>query len=84
MHTYRADGFRDVQAERATDAAEVFAKRLARRHYGSGGYCRNVRLDSWTENGRTHVFEVLIGRAARGDAGATFGHNVWLHVTRRD
>jgi hypothetical protein len=80
--TFRADGFRDVQAESAREAAEIFAARQARRDYGRAGFCRTLRLDSWTENGNSHTFEAFIGKPVRGDRGTTSGHNVWMYVSR--
>ena len=80
--TFRADGFRDVQADNARAAAEIFADRLARRAYGRNGFCRTIRLDSWTENRKSHTFEVFIGKPVRGERGTTAGHNEWLFVHR--
>lgn len=82
MPTFRADGFRDVQAGSAREAAEIFAGRQARRDYGRNGFCRTMRLDSWTENGKSHTFEAFIGRPVPGERGTTSGHNVWLYVRR--
>jgi hypothetical protein len=81
LATFRADGFRDVQAESAREAAEIFATRQARRDYGRNGHCRTIRLDSWTEGGKSHMFEAFIGRPVRGE-NATSGRNVWVYVRR--
>lgn len=82
MPTFHADGFRPVKADDARAAADIFAKRQARRDYGRAGYCRTMRLDSWTENGRTHTFQAFIGKSVRGEPGTTSGHDIWLYVTR--
>jgi hypothetical protein len=81
MAIFRADGFRDVQASSAQEAAQVFAARQARREYGRNGHCRTLRLDSWTESGITHTFEAFIGRPVPGER-ATRGRNVWVYVQR--
>jgi hypothetical protein len=81
MPTFRSEGFRDVQAESAREAAEIFATRQARREYGRNGHFRTMRLDIWTENGRSHTFEAFIGKPVPGER-ATSGHNVWIYVDR--
>ena len=79
-HKYACDDFRPVMADSPAGAAQAFAERLARRTYGRKGYCRNVRLDCWTESGTSHTFEVFIGYSV--GQGTTSGHNEWLHVRR--
>jgi len=81
LATFSADGFRDVQAESARDAAEIFATRQARRDYGRNGHCRTIRLDSWTESRKSYTFQGFIGRPVRGE-NATSGRNVWVYVRR--
>jgi hypothetical protein len=80
VNKYTCTGFRPVNAESAADAARIFATRQARRDYGSKGYCRSLRLDSWTRDGRSHTFETFIGRDVRG--GACAGHDIWLFINR--
>jgi hypothetical protein len=82
MFTFCADGFRAVRAKNASEAAEIFAGRQARREYGRGGHCRTLRLDCWTENGKSHTFEAFIGKPVPGERATTTGHNVWLYVRR--
>lgn len=83
MPTFHADGFRPVVAESAAEAARIFANRQARRDYGRAGVHLALRLDSWTQNGRSHAFQVFIGKALPREASGTVqGRNVWLHVTR--
>lgn len=81
LATFRADGFRDVQAQSARDAAEIFATRQARRDYGRNGHCRLIRLDNWTTNGQSWTFNAFIGRPVRGE-NATSGRIVWVYVRR--
>jgi len=86
--TYRAEGFRPVrqsadqfgEVQNVTDAATVFANRLARREYGRSGYARIVRPDARTEDGSSHTFEVFIGIDGP-QHGTTVGRNEWLHVS---
>lgn len=82
MPRYTCDDMRAVTADSATDAAKVFAARLARAKYGRNGYCRVLRLDSWSQNGERHNFEAFIGRDAGG--GTTSGSNVHLQVVQAD
>jgi hypothetical protein len=79
--TFTCDGFRPVQADSAAEAARIFAGRQARRDYGRRGYCRTMRLDCWTEDGRSHTFEAFIGYSV--DRATTSGRNVWLYVGQR-
>lgn len=81
LATFRADGFRNVQAESARDAAEIFATRQARRDYGRKGHCRTMRLNSWSESGKSYTFEAFIGRPVSGE-NSTSGRNVWVYVYR--
>ena len=86
---YRADGFKRLpkstdpwgEVQTATDAARVFANRLARIQYGKHGHCANVRPDSWSPDGLSQTFEVFIGTPPRGREGGTPGHNEWITIT---
>lgn len=80
---FECDGFRPVVAPSATGAAKIFANRQAIREYGRRGYCRTLRLDSWTQNGATHHFQAFIGRSVPGNPGTTSGRDIWLSVHRR-
>ena len=80
MRLFRSDGFRPVRAWDATEAAMIFANRWAKQNYGSTGYCRHVRLDSWTESGSTHTFEAFVGVP---EGNGCVGKNIWLTVYRR-
>jgi len=80
MTLFASDGFRPVRADSAREAAEIFANRQAAREYGRTGFCRTMRLDCWTPNGRSHTFEAFIGRPVPGDRGTTAGRNVWIYV----
>lgn len=80
MATYTADSFRNVEAENAREAALIFANRQARREFGKRGYCRSMRLDCWTEDGKSHTFEAFIGRDV--ERGTCAGRNEWIYVRR--
>lgn len=79
-HLYRSPGQRAVRAESATDAAAIFAGRQARRDYGRRGYVRMMRLDCWTQNGRSHTFEAFIGRDVNKNECS--GRNIWVYVDK--
>jgi hypothetical protein len=66
------------EVESARDAAWVFANRLAKRTFGSRGYCHHVRMDGASTDGRYANYEAFIGVPAQG--GGTNGRNVWLSV----
>jgi hypothetical protein len=83
MTTYTCEGFRPVAAYDASEAAAIFAERLARRQYGKRGYMRTMRLDHWTQDGSLHAFEAFIGYTV-DKQGTTSGHNEWLHVRREE
>ena len=79
MPRFVMDGMRSVTAPSASDAARIFAGRMARKEYGRRGYVRSMRLNSWAENGQSHTFEAFIGR----DVGnACSGRNEWVYVSR--
>jgi hypothetical protein len=81
LYTFRCDGFRAVQAENAGAAAEIFAEREAHRKFGKRGFCRTLRLDSWSHSKKTHTYEAFICVPVRADRYVT-GHNTWLTVAR--
>jgi hypothetical protein len=81
MTRYTADGFRAVTADSASDAAQIFADRQARREYGRNGYSRRPRLDCWTQDGKSHTFEAFIGRPGY-EPRTMIGRNVWIYVRR--
>jgi hypothetical protein len=69
--------FRAVEADRASDAAEIFAARLARRAFGRRGVAVTVRPNG--SGGRTSHWDVFVGTSCRG--GGYAGRNEWLYVT---
>jgi hypothetical protein len=81
MTRYTCDGFRAVRTESATDAAYVFAGRLARRLYGRRGVVGSLRYDSGTRDGDMAVFSPFLGTC---DDNGIVGKNEWMHVYRED
>jgi hypothetical protein len=89
MTTYHVDGFQPIrqsehpsgEVQTVTDAARIFANRLARRTYGKRGYCYTVRADSWATDNSSHTFEAFIGRDVPNSG--CEGHNEWLYVAVR-
>lgn len=77
MTRYTCSGFHAVKTESATDAANIFAGRLARRMYGRQGVVGILRYDSGTRNGEMSVFETFIGTHVDGGIAGT---NQWIHV----
>lgn len=78
LKTYHCDGFRPVTTDSASDAARVFAERMARSKYGARGAVGALRCDSWSQDGRLHVFEAFVGRKSR--LNDVDGCNYWLSV----
>jgi hypothetical protein len=65
----------------ARDAADI----LARREFGRRGVVVTFRLDSWSEDGKSHTYEAFIGRSptaaeARKYGNGITGRNVWIYV----
>ena len=77
--TFRCEGFRNVQADNAQEAAEVFANRLARKEFGKTGYARTLNLNSWTEDRKCFTYNSFIGYSTGRNE--TTGRNEWLYVS---
>jgi hypothetical protein len=83
MIIYCSDGLRPIKhGEYGVDglraAAVAFAARLAHREFGQSGYCRTIRLDSLSRDGRHGRYEAFIG--ASPERHPTAGHNVWIEA----
>lgn len=78
---YRCNGYRAVRAEDSSEAAVVFANRMAREQFGRGGYARSVRCDSWAADGSGASYQAFIGYTPRGQ-NCTSGQNVSFYVSR--
>jgi len=75
---YRCSGFRSVRALGIRDAAEVFARRAARRAFGRRGIVRTMVEDSYTRNLSIVEFAAFIGYPTGRNE--TTGHNVRFTV----
>jgi hypothetical protein len=75
---YACSGFRSVRADSIRDAAEVFAKRHARRAFGRRGIVANLVEDSYVPNLSIVEFAAFIGYASGRNE--TTGHNVRFTV----
>ena len=73
MILFRCNGFRPVRALGIAEAAEVFAKRAARRAFGRRGYVRTLVEDSYTRNLSIVEFAAFIGYPTGRNE--TTGHN---------
>jgi len=75
---YRCNGFRSVRADSIRDAAEIFAKRSARRAFGRRGIVRTLVEDSYTRNLSIVEFAAFIGYPTGRNE--TTGHNIRFTV----
>ena len=78
MILYRCNGFRSVRAEGIAAAAEIFARRAARRAFGRRGIVRTMVEDSYTRNLSIVEFAAFIGYSTGRNE--TTGHNVRFTV----
>ncbi len=78
MILFRCNGFRSVRALGIYDAAEIFAKRAARRAFGRRGIVRTLVEDSYTRNLSIVEFAAFIGYPSGRNE--TTGHNVRFTV----
>jgi hypothetical protein len=75
---FRCNGFRSVRSDSIRDAAEVFARRAARRAFGKRGLVRTLVEDSYTRNLSIVEFAAFIGYPTGPNE--TTGHNVRFTV----
>lgn len=80
LNLYHCSGHRSVRAAGIRDAAEVFAKRAARRAFGKRGIVRVLREDSYAPDYSLIEFEAFIGYPSGPNE--TTGRNVRFTVTR--
>jgi hypothetical protein len=78
MILFRCSGFRSVRALGIYDAAEIFARRAARRAFGRRGIVRVLNEDSYTRNLSIVEFAAFIGYPSGRNE--TTGHNVRFTV----
>ena len=78
MILFRCNGFRSVRAEGIYSAAEIFAKRAARRAFGKRGLVRTLVEDSYVPNLSIVEFAAFIGYPSGRNE--TTGHNVRFTV----
>ena len=78
MTLFRCNGFRSVRAEGIAAAAEIFAKRAARRAFGRRGIVRTMVEDSYTRNLSIVEFAAFIGYSSGRNE--TTGHNIRFTV----
>jgi hypothetical protein len=61
------------------DAAEIFASRIARKHYGRSAYARTLNLNSWSQDNTVGEYDAFVGY--RTGTHETTGHNERFTVT---
>jgi len=81
-NTYHCRRMRPITTDgSATDAAEEFAGRMARREFGRRtGTVGALTPGAYSRDGRVHEFSAFIGR--RTGRNEITGHNVHLTITR--
>lgn len=78
----------ELTVESASDAAKIFARRIAQEDYGSRGFCHHVRQDCrYQERDGTIssiTFEAMIG--VPWERHGCSGQNIWLtvHITDQE
>ena len=77
---FLCNGFRAVRAESLSEAAEIFASRMARRAYGRNGYVRTCNQGSYAQDMSLAEYFAFIGYSTGCDE--TTGHNVNFTVFR--
>ena len=82
MKKYTTSGCQAVTAENMSEAAEIFAGRMARKKYGKTGYCRTCNLESWSQDQTLGEFNAFIGYTPAGkhNRGTTVGGNIRFSV----
>ena len=78
MILFRCNSFRSVRSDSIRDAAEIFARRAARRAFGRRGIVRTLVEDSYTRNLSIVEFAAFIGYPTGRNE--TTGHNVRFTV----
>jgi len=80
MKKYTTTGCRAVSAESMSEAAEIFAARIARKKYGKSGYCRICNLESWSQDRSLGEYNAFIGYTPAHNQGQTVGNNTRFSV----
>ena len=82
MKTYITAGCVAVMAEDMSEAAEIFANRIARKNYGKRGYCRTCNLNSWSRDHSLGEYQAFIGYTPAGkhNRNSTAGNNIRFSV----
>jgi hypothetical protein len=82
MKKYTTSGCRAVTAENMSEAAEIFADRMARKKYGKTGYARTCNLESWSQDQTLGEYSAFIGYTPAGkhNRGTTVGGNIRFSV----
>jgi hypothetical protein len=89
MARYICENFRPVtvredEYDDGPGPARIFANRIARREYGRKGFVHNLRLDSWSFDGRSFNYEAFVGVSVKGEMHACSGRNVWFTLHKQD
>lgn len=78
MTLFHCNGFRSVRAPGILEAAEIFAKRAARRAFGRRGLVRTLVEESYAEDFSLIEFCAFIGYPSGPNE--TTGHNIRFTV----
>jgi hypothetical protein len=78
LNLYACSGFKSVRADSIRDAAEIFARRAARRAFGRRGIVRTMVEVSYTRNLSFVEFAAFFGYSTGRNE--TTGHNIRFTV----
>lgn len=76
MHHYTCEGLRGVRCNDKTEAANIFADRLAKKKYGRTAYARTLRINAW--NSTSTEYGAFVG--VRTGNHETTGSNIHFTV----
>tara|TARA_R100000808_G_scaffold6072_2_gene18229 strand:+ start:11741 stop:11986 length:246 start_codon:yes stop_codon:yes gene_type:complete len=79
---YYCDGFQSVEADDPSEAAEIFAARLARREHGRAGRVGPVNMNGFVYGGGVWDYSAFIGY--KGGGGGLTGADVALSVYTKE
>jgi len=82
MKKYITTGCQAVRAESMSEAAEIFAARIARKEFGKSGYFLICNLESWSLDHSLGEYNAFIGYTPAGkhNQGQTVGNNIRFSV----
>jgi hypothetical protein len=80
---YHCQGFKPIpfeKVETVKQAAKIFATRLARKEYGSGGGVGALNLNSWSQDNNEFDFSAFCGKVDSKQRTCD-GKNYYFHIS---